>query len=268
MSGRCIFCGGTGLSKQHVWPRWLATVLDCGAPEHTQVITRLDNVVPGRVTIHPELRREQGDFFSRKIRKVCRRCNSGWMSRLETQARPHLTAMILNHSHTLSANAQGSIAAWVAMTTVMAEFTDLPTVAIPADERRYLCAHRAPPTDGWRMWLGTYAGEQRTRRYHHYAASAVDRRKLIVLPLVPNYQYSTFVLGSLFIHVGSSNTPDLLVDFTGRTGTLLVQLWPPREERVRWPCPSALSDQDVDFVMNVALMQALRQDGRSHAADA
>jgi hypothetical protein len=57
----------------------------------------------------------RGRTFGLQLRKVCRSCNGGWMGRLESQAKPVLTPMILGRQQsTLSIDDQATIANWVA----------------------------------------------------------------------------------------------------------------------------------------------------------
>ena len=266
-SGRCIFCGGPGLTKQHVMPRWLSSVVLCDSTEHSQMLTRLDLSAPGQALIQPGLRFEQGDFFSRKIRKVCGKCNSGWMSTLESQAKPHLIAMILGEPLSMSVQAQESVAAWVMMTAIMAEFTDCPMAAIPVDDRQYLATHRRPPST-WRMWLGSYEGERWVRRYRHYGGSAIRRGQPIPALPVVNYQYSTLVIGAMFVQAASSTVPDVLVDFGGRTGELLARLWPLSTDAINWPRGETLTDDDADFVAQVPMQHAIMNSPLPAARDA
>jgi hypothetical protein len=75
--GRCIFCGGRGLTKEHVWPKWLRGALDPSitTPRHFYSTSGF-----GRRRSYTH---RSGSIESRRMRIVCERCNTGWMSRLQ-----------------------------------------------------------------------------------------------------------------------------------------------------------------------------------------
>jgi hypothetical protein len=82
--GKCIFCGRTGLSKEHIWSDWLKTLI-ARRDMHAQgseafEFDRTTNEF--RVTRPMTTESKQGCMTQRKIRKVCEsHCNNGWMSR-------------------------------------------------------------------------------------------------------------------------------------------------------------------------------------------
>jgi hypothetical protein len=124
---RCIFCGGTGLSKEHIWSDWLGKIIP-RSDDHSQSIIR-DVPGPDRIRIvEPFLYSHQGSMNSRKLRNVCKKCNNGWMSAIVNRAKP-------------SAEMIRDLAAWISLSSVMAEFTDLRTAVIPATDRKHLWIH-------------------------------------------------------------------------------------------------------------------------------
>src|SRR5258708_255743 len=86
-AGRCVFCGGTGLTRGHVWPDWLNKILPKTATHHEQETGKFNTFqtsVPG-----PEhsVRIGHGHARTRKPRNTCVTCNGGWMSLIEDRAR-------------------------------------------------------------------------------------------------------------------------------------------------------------------------------------
>jgi hypothetical protein len=79
----CIFCGATADDKEHLLPRWLQEVLPS---DQTVIHTRQ---VGGEKT--PPWSRKP---FREKAKFVCEGCNQGWMSELESEAKPLLTPVI------------------------------------------------------------------------------------------------------------------------------------------------------------------------------
>jgi hypothetical protein len=116
-AGKCIFCGQGNLSKEHLFPNWLRNVFPRSAlSTHTQ----------GRVTWpegkkHIKTKKGQGHSGTKKLRVVCKKCNNGWMSKLESTSQPLLSSLIDGNSVTLDTDAQSLLSLWVAKTVCVAE---------------------------------------------------------------------------------------------------------------------------------------------------
>jgi hypothetical protein len=228
--GMCVYCGGLGVTKQHVWPEWMKYILP--KPVHT---VHNHNKIRGREVGHrtmelvPSFEEHRGPIGSRKIRNVCSRCNGGWMSRLETAAKPILTELILGRRCHLDSRAQTSIAAWTMMTSITAEYTDVPTQCIPAEDRHFLMANGKPHV-GWRVWIGRYRGDDWKQRYSHwgnklgfYTPTGVDWH---------GFQTSVFVVGELLLYAASSTDVSLLAGFHPIQDDALAMIWPPSDASV------------------------------------
>jgi hypothetical protein len=98
---RCTFCQeDRTLTREHVWPQWLASVFEEEAPQ--PIVRR----VGGAVSIRNE------PMFKQTVRAVCRDCNGGWMSQLEERVKPVLRPMIRGMTVQLGVDTQGLIATW------------------------------------------------------------------------------------------------------------------------------------------------------------
>src|SRR5688572_1073913 len=87
----CAFCGrnDSPLTREHVFADWIAR--EFPGPDFT--------------TFYPET--GQKGYFSKNrfhmvIRKVCERCNNGWMSRLEGETKPILLPLMRANRTTVS----------------------------------------------------------------------------------------------------------------------------------------------------------------------
>ncbi len=88
--------------------QWLSK-LDAGFPTYSILHTQ---VMQGRQWLAPP--------FSLTTRAVCARCNSGWMSRLEDEAKPSLIPSILGQGPLRVPNAAGQVIAnWAVKTSIM-----------------------------------------------------------------------------------------------------------------------------------------------------
>lgn len=94
------------------------------------------------------------------VRCVCHNCNSGWMARLESQAEPVLTPMILGTPtpHALDPPAQLLVATWATKTSYVFEcvFDEGHRTSSAAD-RRFLMERLMPPPSV-RVRIAAYEG--------------------------------------------------------------------------------------------------------------
>src|SRR5260221_11918341 len=87
MASRCGFCGGPGVTKEHVWPDWLRKVI---------LESRTSS---GQKRFHAEIetggatRQFKSETLQMTVKMPCRICNNGWMSALESQVQEFMTGM-------------------------------------------------------------------------------------------------------------------------------------------------------------------------------
>ena len=116
---RCIFCRSSDrLTDEHIWGDWTKTYVERASKKHAFQDIRIPK--PG---VHKlaENRLRAGDPLISKVRIVCAKCNSGWMSQIQERAKPFLVHLFKGQFHALNRRAQTAIAAWVAMATMTGE---------------------------------------------------------------------------------------------------------------------------------------------------
>jgi hypothetical protein len=136
--GKCIFCGSGGMSKEHVWSEWTYELVpklkDAG---HQRVVMKSSKHNP-HITGVASDRTYQGATNTIKIKCVCERdCNNGWMSRMETAAKPILTPLILGQPAIVSKDEARTVAAWAAMKMMVTEFSIPEDVVSTQQERTH-----------------------------------------------------------------------------------------------------------------------------------
>lgn len=225
-SGRCVFCGSRGLTKEHVWPRWLRGVL--GPSITSRGFYSTSGMGRRRTYSH-----RSGSIESQRMRIVCERCNTGWMSRLQNNAKSRLLPLIRGHHMSLTEADHKILSAWSMMFTIIIEFFDLVTLAISQRERMEFS--RIPvPNDSWMVWFGI--ADDFPWSFHHYGwlierddGPPVDlsKRPSVVLPLC-NTQSTAIRVGKLLVLTYSSRAANPLnVDptlFAVKHGLHLI--WP------------------------------------------
>ena len=166
MARTCVFCGGTPLTREHVFPRWLAGVL----PEQERWRGQ-DLAVVGKESTTaaglPTTTREMGERFTDStVSRVCASCNHGWMNDLEETSRSELTLLIKGDTTTMSIEQARSLAFWVAKTCVMAQLTHPESAATSPSLYHLMYRDRIPPP-GMRIWaLATDTDEWSVRMQH------------------------------------------------------------------------------------------------------
>jgi hypothetical protein len=126
MARACIFCGDTSstLSSEHIFPDWITGFYS----------DRVAGPLRGTIEFaYPsgENKSFRGIPFQQKVRTVCRKCNNGWMSALESHIRPYLSKMLVGERTRLRSNAQRNLAFWCAKTAFVLQYINTVNTIIP-----------------------------------------------------------------------------------------------------------------------------------------
>ena len=113
----CLFCGkDRPQSREHLWPQWARDLLD---PADQELL------VPHSIEPNGEPHTEwDSRIFSATIKGVCRPCNNGWMSELETKAKEHAAGLIRGVPQTIEPEPQAWIARWAYLKILLLEQVD------------------------------------------------------------------------------------------------------------------------------------------------
>lgn len=252
--GFCVFCGRPGVTKEHVWPRWLHGLLphDPRPPSHFRFHAKGGSRDGLAVNYN---RTKQGNPIAFKVRAVCQKhCNSGWMSTLEQQARPILTPLIRGEAAQLGREEQLILAAWIAKTAMMFEHSERRDVVSTLEQRQFLMTQTQPPY-GWTIWIGKYGGiNWQTKVVRKSAAISIGDSgaiRVIDQNLSPpmNVQSITFGVGQMLVVVTSTSIADFTLDLDPKFETYTPQIWP-FQNALSWPLWSTLNDADAIILSN------------------
>lgn len=244
--GFCIFCRGTDLTKEHIIADWTAQYLPKNVPSHTKTSLRIDE--PSLVeTVQRSAKKIDGDPRSRKIRKVCKSCNGGWMRKQQDLAKPIAAPMIQGQKVCLSSANQKTLAIWILMTIMVSEFSDEEFGAIPLADRQFLKAMQSPPSN-WKILLGHYPHGIRVPYLHHESAALnlhgapIDNEAL-------NTQATTYTVGHVYVHAVSSVDPKFVAGVHANPReNRLVQIWPVLSDLRTWPETLSLSHAEANGI--------------------
>ncbi len=107
MPRQCIFCPNPANSKEHLWPEWALKSIGRHRP-----IVRRTHGVPGKEFQSPI-----------SVKHVCRECNSGWMSALESDIKSYVQPMLHGVALALTKEQQAAICAWALKTAMVLQAT-------------------------------------------------------------------------------------------------------------------------------------------------
>ena len=98
-----------------------------------------------------------GDPLRSKVRVVCETCNNTWLSAIQDAAKPLLIPMFDGATCVLGHEKQLTIATWISMATMTAEFLlhGKTQISVQQADRDWLRLNNRPPPD-WRIWVGHY----------------------------------------------------------------------------------------------------------------
>lgn len=198
--GRCVFCEGTGLTKQHVIPDWLKEYFP-----HNEKDKRIQKLVyhefvNDSAIIRPKVCVKPGHLGTNKIRNVCNVCNNGWMSKLEKEVKPLVIQLIQGNINGINKEKQSLLSRWIMLVNIMIEYTDVTTMAIPKEDRIKIMNGDEP--EGWTIMIGRCESDKWNFRYSHRGLKTILRKDYDFdnIPVNCTLQFTTIGLGKLYIH--------------------------------------------------------------------
>ena len=188
------------MSKEHLIGDWVRAVVDLSGWPGFYYRSR--NHRPGRAARQTRYDRKQGHLGTRKLRRVCTRCNNEWLSDIQRAAIPILTPLIQGVWEDLSPSKAQIISTWAAMTVMNVDAAETMGGGVSPEERSYLHRESKPP-DNWGIWIGRRTGGKGLGIIHcpillgrSDASSPTDFG-------ARNFQSMTIDIGQLLIHVVS-----------------------------------------------------------------
>lgn len=239
--GRCIYCGGSGMSKEHVISEWVGKMFGKPAPAHTKQVVDSSKLATGQVVYRPAIKVRQGHSSNEKVRVVCRKCNSGWLSGIDERSKPGLIQLARGSTGDISAEQQRNIAAWIAKVACAHEFAQAgQSLTITPAEREYLMHNLCPPPN-WRVWIGQLPPASVWDFALYGQSIGVGEGTG-----VPNTLATAGGIGRLFFLVLSSTSPEVDLDSVITPVDGLVRIWPEIGSSIPWPPVVMLDDKSAE----------------------
>lgn len=253
---RCIFCGRSPTTREHVYPRrW-----------HKHLLPRKAATNEIAIEIRYPNRLERASFKTPPMRDwqpkcVCEGCNNGWMRQLEERLDPLMSRLIRAKKASLSHADTAVLAMWAIMKVMVVHHR-----ATQAKQRRTMFKQQKAPQDWWAIWIGTYARKKWKSEFistpfridHDFKFSTGKRPRA----WPPNAVAATQIIGRLYVHTVYCAHPNLATRWKytpprvpALTGNL-VKIWPPTGVGIRkWP-QARLTEKDAQIVA-YGLLRAL-----------
>lgn len=238
----CIFCQKRPLTKEHLWPDWLKSIIGKDdTTHHDRHLFNADFISDNLIVIEPNLIRKNGNSLNRTLKIVCEECNNTWMSKIEDKAKTILEALILNKPIKLDRKQQKMIVQWAVLRTIISEFTDEKTRVVTAKERKEFYQTNEVPAN-WYVWIGKKETEVQTQPTYHHVNIQVAYRQIDGTYLMPNRdntQSSYFGIGEFIIYTFSWPEDTVLYKFTSAWANKMIILHPREYYQINWsdvPC--------------------------------
>ena len=192
----CIFCGATkDISEEHIFSKWMRKYLP-----HTNFHHHHSRVMPGpNIPGKSHVKNYRGGTNVIRPKVVCRKCNNGWMSIIETNAKECLIPLMTGGSFTVTDDHKLKLSRWATLKTMVYEYQteDFPLVSSTEDREKF--RKDITPGDRWGVWIGRcQAPEWRARTMMQaYRLRPVD----VEVPKIRNVETFTIALNELLIHI-------------------------------------------------------------------
>jgi hypothetical protein len=249
----CAFCGGPADSRQHLLPAWLQTVLPS---EEAGLHYREVGLVSG------DRREWESRPFREVARVVCDSCNTGWMARLESEARPILEPLITRADvlpMTMSEADQFVATRWALQTCLVLQSSFEPSGAPNPMAATHLFSD---VMDGQNLpeqatvWIGSHA------RARQDPLNSVFLQKPLSLealhqnyPSADEFGFVNFLAvgGVSFLVVGHDYRNRIVMTCREPLSDALVKIWPPEKSVVVVPPPLMMDQEFIDLLFDAGI---------------
>jgi hypothetical protein len=226
----CVFCGGDGKrSREHVFASWLGDLFPDLAEAEADYFRRLVTHTTD------EQHQRPGRPFDVVVRDVCVDCNTGWMARLETAAKPILTPMLQDRARVLTAVEQHTVAAWATKTMLAMQGANIGGERFtPPEQYRWFAIHVAPLPNS-HVWLCRYGDRSRwPLSIHQYGMTVRPEGEEPQRADPVNGFGVVFAIGPLCLWLFGHDLPGESRTQAGSDDRHLL-IWPALGADVRWP---------------------------------
>lgn len=233
MTKTCIFFGGPGVSKEHLWSKALGLEIARWLPKESlksyKAIQRSDGTEETSVDGHP--------LYSTTVPCVCAPCNNGWMNQSDERTRNKTIRLIRDQKASFSQQDSEWLAAWLAMKMIVRDEIQTTQSVFTDQEKQDFYSTRLPPAD---MWIGLGYAKQ------VMWANAFHRQWRRGYSQDGMFHEAIWTMG-LGATVAFIEYPVKGKGPTGIPPNQLVQLWP-SPKAFEWPVNPVLTPAQVRYL--------------------
>ncbi|CAI0722405.1 hypothetical protein [Serratia quinivorans] len=152
---RCVFCGGDGLSAEHVLPKWMKKEIPSPTgPNYRSYYLKNDEVIKRNFLMKGQ------SAFDQTVSKVCIKCNNGWMSNLEGKVRNNLLSLIIGEPTPMMESDFPALSLWAVKTAIVRALVDAGDNIVP--KSHYDSVMNGIIPDNLIVYIGKYTPEEMT----------------------------------------------------------------------------------------------------------
>jgi hypothetical protein len=221
MARQCLFCFNTASSREHVWSDWILKDLRPVSSIRIRIGKR-----PDAWSGNPEIR----------VNCVCSQCNSGWMSTLESENKPHMRPMMNDEATVLEPSQQKLLARWAVLKATIIEAANRQKIPFYTQAERFAFE---PPSAFLPVRTFVWIGRLSQKGFH--AGGTEIWREMGNISRAAHGAVTTIIVGHLVIQVLTVHMLTMFatrkIDFERNAGPWeenLLDIWPVFGSR-QWP---------------------------------
>jgi len=230
-----MFCSSRVSSREDAWPLWLLRRV--GADKLGEM-----NAERGGTGLRCWRLAKSGI----RVRFVCSDCNNGWMSELESRAKPVIEPLLDDAPHVLAADHQRTLAVWAVKSAMVFEALRLNHPWVFTHEERTQLRESSTLPPRTKVWIAKCINLTgpccAASDLFNKAPASTDQERAYV---------TTMAFGPLAIQVLNFRLPYIVpdsVDITtalrpGPWDSVAAQVWPHLQPLVSWPATMGLGGE-------------------------
>lgn len=228
---RCAFCERKKDSAEHVFADWLCGIIP-RTEETTKHVTTI--VTASQFDARPGALHRSGSPSAQTIRCVCEGCNNGWMSQLQSAAKPAILRLLDGNWASPTDAERLNLANWAAMFVMVVEHADVRTMVVPRVAREAFAKNLTPPPY-WTVYCAPYTGTRWNGCFWHRSGWSSTGSQAFQFTMYATAGLIWFVFAAF-----GSQSP--LHEARARSAIRMTRVWPPD---VEWRARSDIDELEA-----------------------
>lgn len=229
----CIFCTEKAATTEDAWPLWLMKRFPSSDKARTFAEIGVRNIGNWPMA-KPRL----------PLKRVCRTCNNGWMSRLENEAKPVIESILDDKIKAVDASAQLTLARWAVKTAMVLETVGANRDWFYSETERSLMGKVQTIPQRTSVWIAKCVDHPNI--YSAAKGLWASPNKTGVHAFNTTMGFGSVALQVVSIKVPAKIPANIAVTYDisdGPWDQTLVQVWPSSQNPLSWPPKYGLKDE-------------------------